>query len=168
MEKIKLQPKEIVDKRFKTAWRGYNPKEVDTFLDEIIQDYESYEKNISELKSENERLIEKLNNTDTVADKHSDGDVKSVAPKQPAPIKPAPIAKPTVNVNNNSTEQPVPGTTIYDILKRLSNLERHVFGQSKGEPMNNPVNNQYHTNLSSQNVKQKRPIINSTSNLNNK
>ncbi|QKS71304.1 cell division regulator GpsB [Paenalkalicoccus suaedae] len=38
--------------------------------------------------------------------------------KQPAPAEPRTQAKP----------QPAPGNTNYDILRRLSNLEKHVFG----------------------------------------
>ena len=42
MDEIKLSPKKIVDKRFKVSMQGYNRKEVDAFLDQVIQDYENY------------------------------------------------------------------------------------------------------------------------------
>ena len=36
--------------------RGYDPVEVDEFLDNIIKDYESYNKEILALQEENDRL----------------------------------------------------------------------------------------------------------------
>lgn len=89
----KLNMKEILEKEFKTAMRGYNQEEVDLFLDDIIQDYQAFEKKIDELKKENTRIQEEL----------------SAAEKRPAS-------------SGN------PSATNFDLLKRISNLERHVFG----------------------------------------
>jgi len=36
---IKLTSKMILEKEFKKNFKGYNVEEVDSFLDEIIQDY---------------------------------------------------------------------------------------------------------------------------------
>ena len=41
---IKLTSKMILEKEFKKNFKGYNVEEVDSFLDEIIQDYETFEK----------------------------------------------------------------------------------------------------------------------------
>ncbi|MET3575176.1 cell division regulator GpsB [Bhargavaea ullalensis] len=90
----KLTAKKILEHEFKTGVRGYKPDEVDHYLDEIIQDYEAFNKQIAALQEENRQLkaeIEELSN-------------RPAAP------------------------QPQTGTTNFDILKRLSNLERHVFG----------------------------------------
>lgn len=70
-------------------------EEVDSFLDEIIQDYETFEKVMAQLREENRQLKEEIENT----------------PKR-QPVASAAAA----------------GTTNFDILKRLSNLEKHVFG----------------------------------------
>ena len=40
--------------------RGYDPVEVDEFLDNIIKDYESYNKEILALQEENDRLNAKI------------------------------------------------------------------------------------------------------------
>lgn len=40
MENVNLTPKDIVNKNFKPKMRGYDPTEVDEFLDAVIQDYE--------------------------------------------------------------------------------------------------------------------------------
>ncbi|WP_144511373.1 cell division regulator GpsB [Bacillus sp. FJAT-22090] len=89
----KLKTSDILEKEFKTGLRGYNQEEVDIFLDDIIQDYEAFEKKIAQLQLENNQLKEEL----------------AEAPKRTAPA-------------------PQTGATNFDILKRLSHLEKHVFG----------------------------------------
>jgi len=89
--KLQLTAQDIFNKEFKKAFRGYDPDDVDRFLDIIIQDYEAFKKEYEELLNENKRLKRQLEETR----------------KQP---------------------QVSPGTTNFDILKRLSNLEKHVFG----------------------------------------
>jgi DivIVA domain-containing protein len=89
----KLTPEMILEKEFKTGMRGYNQDEVDQFLDDVIQDYNSFMQKIDTLQSENRRLI---------------GELEDAPRRQAAP--------------------PSTGTTNFDILKRLSNLEKHVFG----------------------------------------
>ncbi len=49
MEKdVKLTTKEILDKKFSKDVKGYDPVEVDSFLDVIISDYQAYASLISE------------------------------------------------------------------------------------------------------------------------
>ncbi len=91
-DKVQLTAKEILEKEFKTAMRGYKPEEVDKFLDVIIKDYEVMQQEIEELQQDNLRLKKQLDE----------------ASRRP------------------STQ--AAGTTNFDILKRLSNLEKHVFG----------------------------------------
>ncbi|MCM3359099.1 MULTISPECIES: cell division regulator GpsB [unclassified Psychrobacillus] len=91
---FKLKASDILEKEFKTGLRGYNQEEVDMFLDDIIQDYEAFEKKIIQLQQENKQLREELEE----------------APRRSAPV------------------QPAAGATNFDILKRLSHLEKHVFG----------------------------------------
>ncbi|HLR75471.1 MAG TPA: cell division regulator GpsB [Virgibacillus sp.] len=92
-KRVQLTSKDILEKDFKTAMRGYNQEEVDEFLDMIIKDYNSFQKLIEELQSENERLKKNSNQMRTRA-----------------------AVQPNHQVN-------------YDILKRLSNLEKEVFGR---------------------------------------
>lgn len=92
-DKIKLTAKDILEKEFKTAVRGYKQEEVDKFLDLIIKDYGTMHQEIEDLQQENLRLRKQL---------------EEVSKRQPV----AQLA----------------GTTNFDILKRLSNLEKHVFG----------------------------------------
>ncbi|MFK2824169.1 cell division regulator GpsB [Bacillus sp. B190/17] len=95
--KVRLTAKDILEKDFKTSMRGYNPDDVDQFLDLIIKDYEVFHQAIEELQQENLRLKKQSEVT--------------MRRSQPAPAP-----------------QPASGSTNFDILKRLSNLERHVFG----------------------------------------
>ncbi|WP_163654076.1 cell division regulator GpsB [Listeria sp. PSOL-1] len=101
-----LTAKEILEKEFKTGLRGYYSEEVDGYLDKIINDYNTYEKEITELKAEIARLMEELNQSPQRVDKEG---FQNTPPVQPA------------------------GTTNFDILKRLSNLEKHVFGNKLDE-----------------------------------
>ncbi|UII54585.1 cell division regulator GpsB [Cytobacillus spongiae] len=91
-DKFKLTAKDILEKEFKTAMRGYKPEEVDSFLDMIIKDYEAFQLEIEQLQQENARLRKQFEETS----------------RRPTPQ--------------------TAGTTNFDILKRISNLEKHVFG----------------------------------------
>lgn len=95
-----LTPKEILEKDFKSSMRGYNPTEVDEFLDMVIQDYEAFTKEINSLKAENDRLLSKLDE----------------------------VSKQQMSSQPSTANQSAASVTNFDILKRLSNLERHVFG----------------------------------------
>ena len=55
-DKIKLTAKDILEKDFKTAMRGYKPEDVDQFLDLIIKDYEVFHQEIEDLRQENIKL----------------------------------------------------------------------------------------------------------------
>ncbi|CZQ97427.1 cell division regulator GpsB [Trichococcus ilyis] len=107
MAEKNLTTKDILQKEFKSAMRGYNVAEVDEFLDMIIRDYESYQKDLSYLQSENERLMSRVDEL----------------------TKQAVLAKPT----QSNTASVGSGVTNFDILKRLSNLEKHVFGSKLDE-----------------------------------
>ncbi|HWK24731.1 MAG TPA: cell division regulator GpsB [Ureibacillus sp.] len=92
---IKLNSKIILEKEFKKAMKGYSIDQVDQFLDQIMEDYDTFEKITEELRAENKRLKDELENNTA---------------RRPQ------VSPPTV------------GNTNFDILKRLSNLEKHVFG----------------------------------------
>ena len=105
-DKIKLTAKDILEKEFKTGMRGYQQEEVDKLLDLIIKDYEAFHKKVEQLKQQNERLKQKL-------EKQKQKALSVQVQPTPTPI---------------STPQPVYNNTNTDILKRLSNLEKAVFG----------------------------------------
>ncbi|MBU9721421.1 MULTISPECIES: cell division regulator GpsB [Bacillaceae] len=96
----RLTQKDILEKDFKTGLRGYNQEEVDQFLDQIIKDYDAFETRVNWLEKEVERLKKEA----VTLTEHSK--------RQP----------------QAQTAAPTQGNTNYDILRRLSNLEKHVFG----------------------------------------
>jgi DivIVA domain-containing protein len=100
---------QILQQQFKTKMRGYDPEEVDEFLDNIIRDYEEMQRELLDLRDENDHLqaqVDKLSKQGGIA--------AQVAARTQAPAEPA-----------QNRGQAV---TNFDILKRLSNLEREVFG----------------------------------------
>lgn len=109
-----LTQREIVDKDFKTKFRGYDREEVDEFLDLIIQDYKSFQDEIEDLKDDNDRLIAELDETSKQSDMRAQ--------------------------SQNASQSTV---TNFDILKRLSNLERQVFGSKLDEDELDDADNQY-------------------------
>ena len=102
MAERNLTTKDILQKEFKPALRGFNTEEVDEFLDLIIRDYESYEKELAYLRNEVERLKHQTSNKKTTNE--------------------------STDKNKHATHAPSVGTTNYDILRRLSKLEKAVFG----------------------------------------
>ena len=57
---MKLTPMDINNKEFKKGLRGYNPEEVDEFLDEIVDNYEELFKENTHLKEKVQNLNEKV------------------------------------------------------------------------------------------------------------
>ena len=113
---LNYQPNDILQKEFKTKMRGYDPTEVDQFLDGIIKDYETFTNEISELKGENERLMQARN---------AGAGNNNNSYQQPQQSNRANMRKPATRPASSSIAE---GSTNYDILRRLSNLEKRVFG----------------------------------------
>ena len=104
MANLVYSPKDILQQEFKTKMRGYDPVEVDEFLDNIIKDYETYSKELLALQEENDRLSAKVAQLSKTQGAAQTRVQHTEAPKSAA-------------------------VTNFDILKRLSNLEREVFGK---------------------------------------
>ena len=98
MAKLIHTSEDILQKDFSIKMRGYDQVEVDQFLDEIIKDYGTFNREIARLKDENKQLKSQVDQLNREQEFNTD------APKQ------------------NQT------VTNFDILKRLSNLEQKVFG----------------------------------------
>ena len=104
--KITLTPQEILEKDFKIDTRGYRLKEVDEFLDMIISDYEQFYKIIESMEKEKTELLK---------------EIMSLKQELWNVSMDAEIAK-----NSKSDTMEI---TNLDILRRLSNLEKAVFGK---------------------------------------
>ena len=111
--KITLTPQDILEKEFKIDTRGYRLKEVDQFLDVIIGDYEQFLNIINNLEKEKADLLGEIMNL-----------------KQELRN-----SKMSMEVARSNAE--VPEVTNVDILRRLSQLEKMVYGGSSTKDNNN-------------------------------
>ncbi len=63
MNKLNLKSKLVLNKKFGTELSGYNANEVDSYLDEILQDYRTYEELVkiqqSKINEKNELLVDR-------------------------------------------------------------------------------------------------------------
>ena len=105
---INLTPEKILYKEFKIDTRGYRLKEVDQFLDEIIADYQSFDRIIKDLQREN------AEQSDTIVNlKQEIRDLKT-----------------TIEINRSKNTQEGSLNNL-DIFKRRSNLEKTVYGNEE-------------------------------------
>lgn len=104
--KITLMPQDILEKEFKIDTRGYRLKEVDQFLDTIIGDYEQFLNIINDLEKEKADLLGEIMNL-----------------KQE-------LRNSKLNIEVAKSAD-VPEVTNVDILRRLSQLEKLVYGNSR-------------------------------------
>ena len=106
-DRILLTNKDIYEKEFKIDTRGYRPQEVYKFLDDIMRDYEEWEKIVSELEEEKKEQLEEIiklkqeirylkTQLDVVKDGKNEG-----------------------SINNT------------DLLRRISNLEKVIYGKDE-------------------------------------
>lgn len=111
--KITLMPQDILSKEFKIDTRGYRLKEVDQFLDVIISDYEQFLEIINNLEKEKAGLLREIM------------DLKQELRNSQLSVE---------VVSNSRTNGEV---TNVDIIRRLSQLEKMVYGVKKDDDNNN-------------------------------
>ena len=102
--KISLKPQDILEKEFKIDTRGYRLKEVDQFLDTIIGDYEEFLNIINSLEKEKADLMAEI-----------------MSLKQE--LRNSKLSMEVARNNVDNVE-----VTNVDIIKRLSQLEKMVYG----------------------------------------
>ena len=106
--KITFTPHDIYVKEFKIDTRGYRLKEVDQFLDIVIEDYEKFLNIINGLEKEKADLL---------------AEIMSLKQELRNVQMSAEIAK-----SNESND-----VSNIDVIKRLSKLEKVVYNNLKGE-----------------------------------
>ena len=105
-EKLYLNPEEILRHEFKIDARGYRPQEVDKYLDMIIRDYTEYNNIIKNLKGQ-------IN--DLTSDNYTlKQEIRALKEK--------------LETQEDSSNKQV---TNIDLLKRISNLEKIVYGRNE-------------------------------------
>ncbi len=101
---ITLPPQDILEKSFKIDTRGYRLQEVDRFLDDIIGDYEQFLEIINDLEKEKSNLLSEIMNL-----------------KQE-------LRNSRLNAEVASTTKANGEVTSVDVIRRLSQLEKMVYG----------------------------------------
>lgn len=107
-ERIYLTPQDVLEKEFKIDARGYRPQEVDKFLDMVIRDYTEYNSIIKKLEKDLKDSYEDISKLKQ--------EVRSL--KEQLELK-------TSSESNTKT------LTNVDLLKRISQLEKVVFGKEE-------------------------------------
>lgn len=105
-DRVTLTMQDILEKDFKIDTRGYRPQEVDRFLDIIIKDYEEMNKIINELESDKDELQEE--------NLRLKKELRNLRSK---------LELATENDNQGAS-----GVNA-DLLRRLSNLEKIIYGK---------------------------------------
>ncbi len=108
LDEISLTPQEILDKDFKIDTRGYRPQEVDKYLDIIIADYTKFISKVKRLESEKKELVE-----ENIKLKQELRDTRD-----------------KIELLKNT---PGKEMTNIDMLRRISTLEKVVFGDKSEE-----------------------------------
>lgn len=106
-ERVVLTSQDILEKDFKIDTRGYRPQEVDRFLDVIIKDYEEMSKIISELENDKTELLDE--------NQRLKKEVRNLRSK---------LEIATEEAGNQGAS----GVNA-DLLRRLSNLEKIIYGK---------------------------------------
>lgn len=104
-DKLFLTPEEILEKDFKIDARGYRMQEVDKFLDMVIRDYTEFLQTIKKLEQDNVNLLED--------NKKLQAEYRKL--------------KQMISASSNNPESG--NSNNVDLLRRLSNLEKIVYGK---------------------------------------
>ncbi len=110
-EQFNLSSKDILEKEFKIDTRGYRLKEVDQYLDLIISDYDKFFQILKEKEKEKEELLDEI-----MALKQEIRNLKTSLE----------IAK-----GSEDDDSSVKSVSNVDIMKRLSQLEKIVYGKDE-------------------------------------
>jgi len=106
--RITLTPQDILNKEFKIDTRGFRLKEVDQFLDVIIGDYEEFYKILKENEKEKEELLEEIMNLKQ--------EIRNL--------------KTNIEIAKSGSSERKEVTNL-DIMRRLSQLEKIVYGKEE-------------------------------------
>lgn len=109
--KVNLDLQTILDKQFDIDFKGYSPSEVDSFLDLVMEDYQTYQDITAEL---NQKIAELERTNASLRAKLIEEEGRTRA------------------MEGNSAPA-VQGAANVDILKRLSRLEEQVFEQNRNK-----------------------------------
>lgn len=122
---IKLSAQDILKKQFRSKVKGYDPDEVDAYLDQVISDYETFQQLIEDLYGQigtlqRQLMDEKQKEKKTVAAERKDEEkLRTYTPSH----------RRSAAVSNFAQEDEGQGeiSTNMAIIQRISTLERKVY-----------------------------------------
>ena len=107
-EQFNLSPKDILEKEFKIDTRGYRLNEVDGYLDLIIGDYEKFSEIIKEKDRQNEELQDEILKLKS--------EIRNL--------------KLSIEIAESEKKEEKSISNV-DVLRRLSQLEKIVYGKEE-------------------------------------
>ena len=126
---VKLSAQDILKKQFRSKVKGYDPDEVDAYLDQVISDYETFHQIIEDLYGQIGTLQRQLMDAKKQSTKAATEteEVKTYTPTK--------RRKPVINTEDENQGEI---STNMAIIQRIStlerkvyNLEQHVYGLQK-------------------------------------
>ncbi|EEJ73053.1 DivIVA domain-containing protein [Lactobacillus ultunensis] len=130
---IKLSAQDILKKQFRSKVKGYDPDEVDAYLDQVISDYETFQQLIEDLYGQigtlqRQLMDEKQKEKKTVeAEKEEEEKVKTYTPTHRRSSMATNFAEDDDNQGEISTNMAII-QRISTLERKVYNLEQHVYG----------------------------------------
>ncbi len=110
-KKLTLSSEEIVNKEFSLQYKGYVPQEVDSFLDEVVKNFEIIEEIRDYYETQN-KALQKTNST--LRSKIDDLETRLEMER-----------------NKNNSIEKVDSTSNLDLIKKIAKLESELFQTRK-------------------------------------
>ena len=110
-KKLTLTSDQIIDKEFSLQYKGYVPQEVDSFLDEIVKNYEM----IEEIRDYYETQNKALQKTNSI--------LRAKIDELETKIE--------IEKNKNNSFDKVDNTSNLDLIKKIAKLESELFETRK-------------------------------------
>ena len=130
---IKLSAQDILKKQFRSKVKGYDPDEVDAYLDQVISDYETFQQLIEDLYGQigtlqRQLMDEKQKEKKTVAAERKDEEkLKAYTPSHRRSAAGSNFAQEGEGQGEISTNMAII-QRISTLERKVYNLEQHVYG----------------------------------------
>ena len=130
---IKLSAQDILKKQFRSKVKGYDPDEVDAYLDQVISDYETFQQLIEDLYGQigtlqRQLMDEKQKEKKTVAAERKDEEkLKTYTPSHRRSAAVPNFAQEDEGQGEISTNMAII-QRISTLERKVYNLEQHVYG----------------------------------------
>ena len=124
---IKLSSQDILKKEFRNKVKGYDPDEVDSYLDDIISDYETFSQIIEDLYGQIGTLQRELMDSKQKQKESQFTQTQNPDPNRADEVRTyTPPAKRTSFANSDNESEGEISTNMA-IIQRISTLERKVY-----------------------------------------